>query len=193
MRRETLAGTVIAFVLTTLFACLIGVWSVSPRFRRPDVGNARSTPPSASETTLAEAREWRHRAMTEVHRRREELDAWDSTAGDAGNRESTAHDPWRLQQLAADEKGYLLRARTAARRAVETAQTPRERYRAAVLLAGIEHERGDHDRELQQARALVALQPRSDLALLTLRRAARCSGRPSLAESIDAKLAALWQ
>jgi hypothetical protein len=119
------------------------------------------------------------------------LEVWDSAAGEAGDRESAAHEPWRLQQLAADEKGYLLLARTAALRAADTARTPRERYRAAVLLAGIEHERGDHDRELQQARALVALQPRSDLALLTVRRAALCNGRSSLAASIDVKLAAL--
>jgi hypothetical protein len=129
--------------------------------------------------------------MMEVHGRREALEAWDSTTGEAGNRESAAHEPWRLQQLAADERGYLLRARTAALRAADTARTPRERCRAAVLLAGIEHERGDHDRELQQARALVALQPRSDFSLLTLRRAALCNDRPSLAASIDVKLAAL--
>lgn len=191
--REIITGVVAGCLLITLLACLTCFRPASPALVRPASANRRPRPQSAFEAALAEARAWRQRAAAEVHRRREAWEAWDPAATDAGYRDSAAHEPWRLQQLAADPGGFLHRAKTAAQHAVDLAQTTRERYRAAVLLAAIEHELGHPDRELQQARTLVTLQPRSELSLLILRRAAICSGRQSLADSIDGQLAGLRQ
>jgi hypothetical protein len=193
MRREVVVGGAMLCLLTAPLVGLALLRPGSPRNLRPAAPAPPLPPSSAFESALAEAGEWRQRAAAEVRRRREELEGWDSATADPGDRESVAHEAWRLQQLATDEKRYLHRAQAAALDAVNRAQTPREKYRAASLLAAIEHERGHHDQELQQARTLVALQPRSELSLMTLRRAAICTGQLSQAAAIDTQLAALRQ
>jgi hypothetical protein len=189
MRRVTAVECALLCLLTVPFACQALRRLALPPLPRLSRPIRPAAPVGWSETALAEAGQWRQRAVAEVQRRREELEEWDPAAVDPGIRESPAHEPWRLQQLAADPCGYLRRAEAEATRAAKRAQTPRLRYRATLLLASIEHELDQPDQELQQARRLVALQPRNDLSLLTLRRATICCGRPSLAAQIDRRLA----
>lgn len=180
-------------MLTGLIAWLICVRPIPSSHPLPAAGNGHRLPQSAFRMALTETREWRQRAAAEVNRQREELEQWDPAAGDAGDRSSAAHEPWRLQQLAADPNGYLLRARAAALHAIDRAQTTQERLQATLLLVSIEHELGRHERELERAHALVTLQPESDLSLLALRRAANCCGGQSLGESVGGRLAVLRQ
>jgi hypothetical protein len=78
-------------------------------------------------------------------------------------------------------------AEAAAREACQRAKTNDERYRAARLLARIEHDTRDHQSELEQAKKLVALQPHNPEALLLLERAARNNGDLSLARRAGAE------
>src|SRR5205085_11020804 len=87
-------------------------------------------------------------------------------------------DPAALQRqfMASDPNGYLRRALEAGRRAGGLAQTKAESYRAAEMLGRLECSAGHHLAELQQARTLVALEPRSETSLQALRQAAACNG-----------------
>jgi hypothetical protein len=60
-----------------------------------------------------------------------------------------------------------------ARRAEELARTPDEQHRVAELLSRSECEAGRHELELQFARSMFRLRPRSDAARIVLRRAVR--------------------
>jgi hypothetical protein len=120
---------------------------------------------------------WRMRALEGAHQEREALETWDPAAGGPGSSGSAAQDALRRQLLAADRSGHLSRARVAALRAKTAAQTPVESFRGTLLLLTIEHELGDHTRELEQARALRELQPDSSLAADMLRRALECTRR----------------
>lgn len=152
---------------------------MSTRFGRPRRGGPL-------EAALWEARGWRLRAMQLVNTDREALEAWDPEAESETNQE-----PLRRRMMARDRGGYLRRACVAARQAAALAQTREEAVRAQVLLARVECDAGHHDRELQAARRLMALAPRSEDSLLALQHAALCNRLPALAEQARAALEAL--
>jgi hypothetical protein len=116
------------------------------------------------EAALWEARHWHVRARSAVRYSRRAED--EEGIG-------TPREPERLRQMAADRYGYLRRAQDAAYRAKELARTPDERYRVAELLSRLECEAGRHEAELQYARTMIRLRPRSDAARTVLRRAER--------------------
>jgi hypothetical protein len=119
---------------------------------------------------------YRMQAKIAVNREREALESWDPAAFGNGGHQSVDPEAWRLSQMALDRSGDLHRARALALRAAALARGPDEAYRAVELLVLVEHELGHHRQELQQARNLVALRPRSQRSLMILRRAAGCSG-----------------
>jgi hypothetical protein len=97
----------------------------------------------------------------------------------------------RRRLLAQDRRGYLARARAAARRAAALARTPEEAARSAGVRARLECYAGQHEAELQQARRLVALTPRKPIAWMAIRRAGQCMGQRTLVRQADANLAVL--
>jgi hypothetical protein len=113
-------------------------------------------------------------AKIAVNREREALESWDPAA--FGDSAAGGDDPeaWRLSQMALDRGGDLRRARALALQAAGLARGPEEAYRSAELLVLIEHEAGHHDRELDAARLLVKLRPRSERACRVLRRVEGC-------------------
>jgi hypothetical protein len=118
----------------------------------------------ASEQTLWQARRWRGRAVIAVNRDRDALEAWDPAGLDGINDEA-----WRVQWMAADPTGDLRRAMTLAERAVTLARSPGEMYGAVEFLVLLDHERGDHQAALAQARRLLVLCPHSDRAQMVFR------------------------
>lgn len=88
---------------------------------------------------------------------------------------------WRQEMLAADRSGKLRRARLLSLKAAASAGTADERYGAALLLAVMACEAGDHQAELQETQVLARLAPRSWITRLCLRHVAghvgalRCS------------------
>jgi hypothetical protein len=127
-------------------------------------------------------------AWREVNEERYAVEAWDSQAAD-----SLDQGALRRELLAGDRSGNLQHARLIARQAAALAHTPQEQYRAALLLTTLLCEAGHHGAELAQARRLMVLAPRSQVSLMTLRRAARCNGMPSLERQADAALKALQE
>jgi hypothetical protein len=121
-----------------------------------------------------------------VNREREALEAWDPAAIDGTDPEAL-----RRQLSACDRDGDLHRARELAQQAAALARSPLEHYNAAAALAVIERNLGHHEAEFAQARRLMALQPRNELSLLTLRRAADCTGRKPMERWATATLHAL--
>ena len=109
-------------------------------------------------------------ARLAVNREREALEAWDPEAL-AGE----SQEPWRRQTMARDRTGNLHRAVAHARAAATLARTAEESYRAAQLLALLEHEAGHHQAELQQAQVLMALARRNPVSRAYLQRAVQCN------------------
>jgi hypothetical protein len=136
------------------------------------------------DAALREARFWHLRAMQEVSAQFDALEAWDPDA--LAVRDVAT---WR-RLMAGDRRGDLRRAREAARRAVRLARTPEDAFQTRLMLSRLDCEAGDHEAELQQARQVIALRPRSFLSLVTLKRAAECNGLARLARQTGAKLAA---
>jgi len=120
---------------------------------------------------------WRYhtRAQQAANSAREALEAWDPNATDPLLPGIVDAETWRLEQMAQDRTGDLLRARVQARRAQTLARTSDEAYRAAESLVLIEHESDHHKEEFRQAQTLVALQPNNATSLMLLRRAAGCT------------------
>jgi hypothetical protein len=145
-------------------------------------------PPRCSPSERARRAGWQYRirAKLAVERELEGLEAWDPAANPAA-REGR----WRRQLLARDRGGDLRRARQAARQAAALARTPREAYQAALLLACLDCDAGDHQAELKQARRMMALQPHCQASLGALRHAAWCNGLEPLARQATAALRAL--
>jgi hypothetical protein len=119
----------------------------------------------------------------EVNSEREVMEEWDPDAIDGPASRSAAIEGWRLQQMASDRGGHLLRAREAAQRAAALARTRTETYRAAEHLARIEHEAGRHAEELRQARKMTKLAPANPISPITLRRALTCTGQDLLPQA----------
>jgi hypothetical protein len=69
----------------------------------------------------------------------------------------------------------------AAHLAAARAQNRAEAYRAALLLACLDCDAGDHQAELKHAWWMMVLQPRSKQSLYALRHAAWCNGLQPLA------------
>jgi hypothetical protein len=134
-------------------------WSQAREYRRAAARDALSE-------ALWEARGWRVLAQQAANRRQEALEAWDPRAmtGEQAERE-------RLAILAHDPDGYLHGARTLLVQAALLVRTDRDAARVAELRAMVEHEAGDHQEELRQARRAVCLSRRSQGAQAMLRRA----------------------
>jgi hypothetical protein len=139
---------------------------------------------SQSEVALIEAKATWVWGILTTSRSLEQLEEWDPAAATA-----TDHSE-RWRELVA-QNPEVRRACQSAVRAVVLARNSDEQFRAARLLALIECAQGHHREDLQQARQLVALAPRDELALLWLRRAARCNHLKSLEQRANAALAAL--
>jgi hypothetical protein len=95
---------------------------------------------------------------------------------------------WRRRLMASDRTGDLRRALKSAREAAALARTPIEEYQAREWLALIACDAGYHREELQQARRLVELEPKSEVSLTALRRAAECNGLGALARQAEVAL-----
>jgi hypothetical protein len=145
-------------------------------------------PPRSSPSECARRAGWQYRirAKLAVEREFEALEAW----GPEADRDGHEHD-WRRQLLARDRGGDLRRARRAARQAAALARTPGEAYRAALLLACLDCDAGDHSAELRQARRMMALQPHCQASLGALRHAAWDNGLEPLARQATVALRAL--
>jgi hypothetical protein len=161
-------------VVIVRLACTSLAPTPSTSMTRPDLAPTGSP----FEEALREARHWRLQALIVINEERETLEAWDPSAVErqaSGTKQGAAMEAWRLQQMASDRAGHLLRAREAAQRAAALARTPTETYRAAEHLARIEHEAGRHAEELKLARKLTKLAPANPLSQITLRRALTCT------------------
>jgi len=99
--------------------------------------------------------QWRQmQAWQAANAERCAVEAWDPAAADSLDQAA-----WEKQLLAGDRSGKLQRARLLAGQAAALAGTPEERYRAALLLAMLACEAGDHPAELQETRVLARLAP----------------------------------
>ena len=149
----------------------------------------RPLPPGATPSgqALWEAQGWRLQAFLDADSEREAQEASDPDPLTSVDREASR----RRRLIARDRCGYLARARIAARQAAALARTPDEAARAAALRARLECYAGHHDAELPQARRLVALAPRKQVAWMTLRRAGRCVGQETLVREANTKMSAL--
>lgn len=114
------------------------------------------------------------RAWQAVNEARYALEAWDPAA--AGSLDQAA---WGKELMAADCSGRLHRARRLAAQAAALARTPAARCRAALLLALLACQAGDHQAELQQTQVLAQLAPHSWITHLWQQHAAehRCELR----------------
>jgi hypothetical protein len=142
-------------------------------------------PPRSSPSERARRAGWQYRirAKLAVEQELEALEAWDPAANPA------AHEGrWRRQLLARDRGSDLGRARRAACQAAALARTPGEAYRAALLLAFLDDDAGDHQAELRQARGMMALQPHCQASLGALRHAAWDNGLEPLARQATVAL-----
>lgn len=159
--------------------CILGVWLVMlnrsglPATEPPELRSVRPVPArSPSAEALWQARAYRTRAVEAANQERYKV-------LEAAPPEATwDHDTerWRREVMARDVTGELRRAREAVRQAIRLARSPTEEYRARTWAVLIECDAGDHRKELQHARRLVHLQPRNEISLTSLRRAAWCNG-----------------
>jgi hypothetical protein len=185
----------IGLVLGALGACLLTILMIRLMFTRTAVtplthtAMRRRPPPGATPSGRAvwDAQGWCLQAFLIADAEREAQEAADPDPLTSVEREPSR----RRRLIAEDGRGYLARARIAARRAAALARTPGEAARAAALQARLECYAGHHEAELEQARRLVALAPRDPAAWMALRRAGRCLGREALVRQADAKMAAL--
>jgi hypothetical protein len=165
-------------VAGALGICLLGLPILRLWWNRPGtVARIEGRPMSrrhrdAAEQTLWQARHWRAHAIIAVNRDRDALETWDPAGLDGINDEA-----WRVQWMAADPTGDLHRARTLAERAVTLARNPGQKYGAVEFLVLLDHDRGDHQAALAQARRLMALCPHSDRARMVLRLAVRSAAQ----------------
>jgi hypothetical protein len=184
--RIQISGTLGLFLLS--LPLLHGAWTrytAAPRSGPTrQVTSTAARPPF--EAALREAVAYRIKAHRIVRAEIDALEAWDPEAGAGLDWTS-----WGQPRLSADRSGYLHRARVAGLRADALARTPVDAYRAAMCLAYLEHDAGHHQAELRQARRLMALQPRQDISLAVLQRAALCNELPALARQAEAALAAV--
>lgn len=164
-------------ISAALIAFLISPWTGGGTARMEgreirEAARRRAAPERRTpvDQALWEARGWRVLALQAANRERERLEAWDPEAL-AG----AEWDAWRLQAMARDPEGYMARARAILIRLAAAALTGEEKARVATLRALVEHEAGDHEEELQQARTLADPGPRSYVATMTLRRAVGCN------------------
>lgn len=143
---------------------------------------------SPADGAMREARFWRLSAMQRVSAEFEKQEAWDPAMA------GSPRDPveWR-RMMARDPDGSLGRAREHVIRAQRLARTNPERFQAGLLRCRIECERGDFAAELREARKVAALAPRNELALITLERAAACSGQGPLARQARSTIRALCE
>jgi hypothetical protein len=120
---------------------------------------------------------WRYRtcARLEVTQELDNLETGSAPAPDTTLSAITDPEVWRLAQMARDRSGDLNRARAQAKRAASLAHAPAQHYRAARLLAQIDHEAGRHREELKQARFLVRLDPQAPESLALMSRAVECN------------------
>lgn len=135
-------------------------------------------PPHLSPSDAARWAGWRYRiqARQAADRGVEALEAWDPKAF-----ERRSEQPLLQEEMLRDRQGDLGRARAAARQAAALARTPGEAYRAALLLAYVDCDAGDHEAELQEARRMMALQPHEEASMGALLHAAHCNDLRSLA------------
>jgi hypothetical protein len=173
----------LAVALCRLLYVQPGVSSVTRTAMRRPLPR-RATP---SMRALWEAQQWRLQAFLAADDGRKAEEASDPDPIPGGDREAGR----RRRLIVRDDRGYLARARSAARQALTLARTPTELIRATALLARLECNAGHHAAELEQARRLVALAPRKPLAWMALRRAARCNGLEALTKQADTKMEAL--
>jgi hypothetical protein len=184
--RAAVRGT----VLTGLGLCLLSgsfmrlAWAppAPATFNMPDpLISAADRSPAAG--ALRTAQRFRMRAQRAVNLEREALEAAAPAMTDAVDQEA-----WRQQLIARDPDGNLRAARAAAQRSAELARTPREAYRASLLLARINGDLGDRPEELRHARTLVRLSPKNPLSLMYLRQAAEHNRLRPLARWASARL-----
>ncbi len=129
-------------------------------------------PRNRFEWVLRAARRWQIQAWRAVNEERYALEAWDPGAADS-------LDPavWGRELLANDQSGRLRHARLLAAQAAALAGTPEEQYQAALLLAMLSCEAGDHRTELRETQVLARLAPASWVTRLWLRHAADHRGK----------------
>lgn len=164
-----------ALGICLLCCCLAAVaWrrgAVAPAPGPPVRLAAPALDPRTFEGALREAR-WRRATARDAIQ--PDLDAAD--AADPEGLDGAATEALRRELMARDRCGELARASAAAQRAATLSRTPVERYRASELLVQIDCNAGRHRQELQEARKLVELRPRSLRALAVLRKAEVCNG-----------------
>lgn len=181
-----------------LLSAPLGRWAWDQLAAPPIAGSRQTVSPggppaielapahSPSGQALREARaEWLRAEQAAAR----ELEAWPEQQPDTIVRHLT--DAHRQCLMALDRAGDLRRARAAAQRAAALARTATEAYRAAMVLARIECDAGDHHAELRQARRMMALRPQVRGSWETLKHAAVCNGLGGLARQADAALAKL--
>jgi hypothetical protein len=115
---------------------------------------------------------WQRRTHARIAEKqeREALEAWDPMGTSRVTSESL-----RREWLARDPHGDLRWAQVKTQQAAVLARTPREEYRAALLLARIECDLGRHDRELLHAQKLMKLEPQDQRSQDALKHAVCCN------------------
>jgi hypothetical protein len=184
LRRQVLVGLGAA----ALCGSVIGrEWTPSPASSMSiPVRAINRSDASPSDRSLREAQWFRMQAQKAVNLEREALEAAEPEQTQALDQEA-----WRRRLIARDPDGVLRSARAAARRGLQLARTPREAYRATLLLNRIVSDLGDYKEELQLARSLVRLAPHNPLSLMYLRQAAEHNALPDLARWAYSTLDAL--
>jgi hypothetical protein len=147
-------------------------------------GIVSPVPRGASARARREAIQWYGRALQLATGRVEGLEDWDPQA-------TGRTTPEARRRAAISGTGELRMAIRIGERAAHLATTRDDRYEAALLLSRLDCDAGLHDRELAQARILMALSPKSLTSLKALRRAAGCNHLSSLARRADTAIEAL--
>src|ERR1051326_8929946 len=142
-----------------LFVLALRYLQLRPPAPLPPVSTRLPTPSlrrSPSEQARRQALRWRSQAIRAMNEERQRLEAWDPASTEAVQR-----DDWRLTLLARDRSSNLCRASLLAHQAAALARTRDDGYRAAELIALIDHEAGHHRAELLQAQELMKMASRN--------------------------------
>jgi hypothetical protein len=180
--RGRVAGAVALAVVASASAFVRWSSSTPPAVRTR--GIVSPLPRGASALARREAIRWYGRAVKLAIGRVEGLTDWDPQTTPGASSEAR-------RRAAIADTAELRMAIRIAERAARLATTRDDRFEAALLLSRFDCDAGLHDRELAQARLLMALAPKSFTSLKALRRAAGCNHLAALARQSDTAIEAL--
>jgi hypothetical protein len=186
MRLRSRTSVTSAAILVVAVLVPLSVRWDSARQKPPARSRSIVPPPPRSTSARArrEAIRWYGLSKQLVNARAEELEKWDP-------RMVESMSPEALRRTMTADTRELQMAIQNGERAAHLAVSREDRYEASLLLSRLYCDAGIHDRELTQARMLIALSPRSFTSLKSLRRAAGCNHLASLARKADFAIEAL--